>query len=774
MPAPAPVFISYTRDRDPGGQPGVSTRWAVKIQNYLESVGIACWRDDSSMRSGDGLPKEISHAIEGCTVLLVVVTSKTGSSDWVETEISFAKGLGRKVLPVLVEGERLKTDGIGLLLTKLVWFEDFIDSPENHDALKKRLEQLGVVPRKHYSDSTAPSTQRQVEEHWLQDRVNKNTYWANRQDLYVALTASETTVEKYLQSGGMQPQFDLSLLSTDDARPAEPKVEHFDDVLDAFRSLEKRDIPRLALLGEPGAGKTFALQCIALELGKQALADSEQALPLFVPLNDWTRATTTLEDFLRASLGELGPYWRTLRDTNRAVLLLDAMNEIPTGQRATKASQIRDLIGDNRWAGVVVSCREHDFEQSLHLHLNKLCVRPLDPMQIRKYTSAYLGHETGEACFWEIAGGEPLREALDVWLQAGASEQQFWTADDIPREKPDVYSKTTGEQDHLWHSLRNDPRHLIRMARNPFLLFMLVEIYRTQRTLPASRSKLFETFVNNLANKARQQWTTRQEPEIPDNESLKQSLQTIALRLQGNQSAELTDAQTRLERSDCEDLLTDTQLAFALDSSLLVQSGTSIGFQHQLIQETLSAPGLWQAIKAGEYTASQLWPKEIWWQRNGWEVTLDLLGESLDSAEKQQLVKWIADANPDHASVLAEQWGVQPDKPFLAELKGRWLSEITNADQHPHARAAAARSLGRWGLDTRPGVGLTTDGLPDIEWIPITSAPFYYQNEPEPRVRPAFAMSRYLVTNAQYQAFIDDGGYNDDRWWQSMSERFDA
>jgi len=772
--AAAPVFISYTRDRNQSGDPGVSQSSAVEIETYLNSVGIRCWRDENSILTGNGLNKEIATAIENCTVLLVVVSSKTSCSDWVEKEISFAQGLNRQVLPVQVDGGRLKEGAIGLLLTETVWFEGLMPPNPNYDALKKRLEQLGVVSSIQQTDPTMISLQRQVEKNWLNDRVNKNSYWANRQELYVALTARETTVEKYLQQGGMQPVFDLSLLDADDTKPVEAEVQHFDDVLDAFRSLQTRDIPRVALLGEPGAGKTFALQRIALELAQQSLDDPERALPLFVPLNDWTDADISLEAFSSESLGELGPYWRQLRDTDRAVLLLDAMNEIPSGQRTGKASQIKDLIGDKRWAGVVVSCREHDFEQSLHLHLNKLCVRPLDPWQIRAYTRAYMGDEEGEACFWQIVGGKSVQEVLDIWLQAGASEQQFWTADDIPRDKPDVYSKTTAEHDRLLRDLRHDKRHLIRMACNPFLLYMLVEIFRTQRHLPASRSKLFTTFVINLAEKTRQQWNARRELDIPSNETLNQSLQALALRLQGYQSAQDTEAQTRIMRSDCEDLLDDTLLAFALDSSLLVQSGPSIGFQHQLIQETLAAPGLWQAIQAGNYAASELWPAECWWQRNGWEVTLDLLGESLDSVEQQQLLQWMADANPDYASALAEQWDVHFDGQFLLKHQTRWLSKITDTAEHPHARAAAARALGRWNLDTRTGVGLTPDGLPDIHWLLIAGEPFYYQNESETKILPAFAMSRYLVTNAQYQTFIDDRGYEDDGWWHGLSTRLEA
>ncbi len=60
--------------------------------------------------------------------------------------------------------------------------------------------------------------------------------------------------------------------------------------------------------------------------------------------------------------------------------------------------------------------------------------------------------------------------------------------------------------------------------------------------------------------------------------------------------------------------------------------------------------------------------------------------------------------------------------------------------------------------DPRRGVGLDADGLPDIEWMEIPGGPFIYQNG-ETRELPTYWISRYPITNRQFQAFIDAGGY---------------
>jgi formylglycine-generating enzyme required for sulfatase activity len=74
-------------------------------------------------------------------------------------------------------------------------------------------------------------------------------------------------------------------------------------------------------------------------------------------------------------------------------------------------------------------------------------------------------------------------------------------------------------------------------------------------------------------------------------------------------------------------------------------------------------------------------------------------------------------------------------------------------DQGSHAQAAPPRTR--------------RIRIPDIAWIEIPAGPFIWQDG-EPRELPTFWMAKYPVTNAQYQCFIDDGGYADDRWWRDL------
>jgi formylglycine-generating enzyme required for sulfatase activity len=62
-------------------------------------------------------------------------------------------------------------------------------------------------------------------------------------------------------------------------------------------------------------------------------------------------------------------------------------------------------------------------------------------------------------------------------------------------------------------------------------------------------------------------------------------------------------------------------------------------------------------------------------------------------------------------------------------------------------------------------VGLREDGLPDIAWCEVPAGPFLMADEAQQVSVPAFRISRYPVTNAQYQAFVADGGYTEH--WQN-------
>ena len=73
--------------------------------------------------------------------------------------------------------------------------------------------------------------------------------------------------------------------------------------------------------------------------------------------------------------------------------------------------------------------------------------------------------------------------------------------------------------------------------------------------------------------------------------------------------------------------------------------------------------------------------------------------------------------------------------------------------------------------DTRPGVGVKDD-LPKIEWIDIPGGQIKLVGHVF-EVKP-FKMAKYLVTNAQFESFVNaEDGYRNDEWWNAIRKESD-
>jgi formylglycine-generating enzyme required for sulfatase activity len=108
----------------------------------------------------------------------------------------------------------------------------------------------------------------------------------------------------------------------------------------------------------------------------------------------------------------------------------------------------------------------------------------------------------------------------------------------------------------------------------------------------------------------------------------------------------------------------------------------------------------------------------------------------------------------------------------------QWLILILTHSLLPTLeRALAGDILGRLG-DPRPGVGLRADGLPDLVWCRILAGPFVMGSDPhldrmalgneQPQHQvdlPEFLISRYAITQSQYHAFVEAGGYQATHYW---------
>jgi len=214
--------------------------------------------------------------------------------------------------------------------------------------------------------------------------------------------------------------------------------------------------PALALLGEPGAGKSTSLRHLGLALLRAVLDDPSAPLPLFISLGD--HAAGAPMDFLT------GQYHRWYGDeqfspilaAGRLWLLADGLNEMPAAAERDYEARVKawrlffqeEFPPGNR---ALVTCRIADYGTGLALP--RLEVEPMDEGRIRDFVA-----------------------------------RRF---QDAPEQ---------GE--NLWQALldnreaRGPERGLYGLARNPFWLVILVDVYRDLDRLLENRAALVQHFVD--------------------------------------------------------------------------------------------------------------------------------------------------------------------------------------------------------------------------------------------------------------------------------------
>ena len=263
------------------------------------------------------------------------------------------------------------------------------------------------------------------------------------------------------------------------------------------------------------------------------------------------------------------------------------------------------------------------------------------------------------------------------------------------------------------------------------------------------------------------------EVQAPSRDASLSALMTLASHLQSRAIA--TERAVKLPKALPEAAwprrLDAVMVAHLTKAGFLIRSPAGLEFLNQTVQEFLAAYALVDAAKGGVLKASELWPLNSWWQPNAWSLAaMRAHRVCVNLAQPvEPLIGWIAPANPGLASEL---WLLSDSPPLpqvtLDGLTRDWLPRMCDwkTEPSPLARAAIGLAMGRFDLDRRPGVGLRADGLPDIEWTPIDFAtPHEIRTVSGPGPIPRLEMARYQVTNRQFQAFIDDGGYTDRRWW---------
>ncbi len=562
---------------------------------------------------------------------------------------------------------------------------------------------------------------------------------------------------------------------------------------------------RLVILGAPGSGKSTFVKYLALCLAgagiekwqrKANLAELENwphgaltpiyiELRRFVTWSHFPKSGAVSADHLWAYvvkelLGEeLQGYADDLKNDlqeGQAVLLLDGLDEVPFEEGKLKERQ-EQLIG---------------LVESLHkLYWGSRVIVTSRP-------SAYEG--------WSLPGFEA------VTITAFEDSHRLKLVEKLYRA-----SKMSGAEAQAKAAALNEQLEEIdlELKDRPLFVTLMATLYlKDEGGLPTRKGTLYRESILLLLD----QWT-KNKAEGPSLlkilgdkrvEELYVRLAALAYAVHdssgvGERTAEISVGQLveylkpfgRHVRMDIINYLCE-------NAGVLVAPGQRRGeeevfhFAHRTFQEYLAAAHL-----VGEYEKEESFSKVgevIVGKPETWRVPCAFVGDVLtDTGRKvdlwQLLGELLEEEPPSEGSdprwwlgwlgaTIAQEQELYAQKKLnklteqpIRDALVKWLVALLETSQalQPVERAYCGRVLGLLG-DSRKGVGLRPDGLPDIGWCPI-SAPLdgkFVMGEKgrEVPLSHSYQMSKYQITYGQYQSFVDSGEYEQSEWWRDFPKGY--
>ncbi|MFN2134902.1 MAG: NACHT domain-containing protein, partial [Candidatus Promineifilaceae bacterium] len=550
----------------------------------------------------------------------------------------------------------------------------------------------------------------------------------------------------------------------------------------------------LILLGDPGSGKSTLLRYAAYCFSAAACQPTngswrvhlawpvfdgegqtletrgwagEAPVPVFVVLRDFARQEfdptdgTAIMDYVcqtldQEDLGDAVEPLRKLAQRGRVLFLLDGVDEVPTEERAAVWAAIEALnegvYGGSRW---VATCRvlSYDSDEAPP----GAAVETLQPLN-----------------------KEQIREFIDNWYGGLIEGGQFERGEAL------------GKAQALQAAVQRPALH--ELAQNPMLLTIMALVQTFRGTLPDERAKLYQACVETLLLR----WQLRLETgegEMPDAlrelgttaEDLQRLLWEIAW--EAHSKAEDRGRSADIPRWDviaiaeahlgglgkAEQFLEYTEQR----AHLLVGRGGKrervYSFPHRTFQEYLAACHL-AASRRFKRRAKELAAGNDEWRevlnlavgtlafnQNNREKAFDAVEAMLpdgtskagDEAAWRQI--WLAGemcATIGRGAAQRDEVG----KEILPRLRGLLTALLEHEALTRPQRAEAGDALGVLG-DPRPGVCTL-----EPELITIPGGEFIYQDGTRTIEQP-FAVARYPVTVAQFAMFVEDGGYEEARYW---------
>jgi formylglycine-generating enzyme required for sulfatase activity len=604
-------------------------------------------------------------------------------------------------------------------------------------------------------------------------------------DVYIALDTTHRVPVEEKKGKGKQNTAEPSMPAFEGGRGEKDRP---------FTALEATaQTPRLALLGDPGSGKsTFARHLLAwyagAELGHLKAPDSlpPGLLPVLITLRDLVPRLNQMDFSTMGTNDQEAAYLQVVRDQLRAdltrldaevftdgllahlragtcLLVLDGLDEVPQALQGHIRATVLTLCQHYAPKNILLTCRVRSY------------VGEAEQPGFTAYTLSPFTHAQ-------------IRAFIQQWYQAQASLGRV-TAQEAHSKGQDLSAAAV-------------QKHLRELASNPMMLTAMAIVHQQKYALPPERVRLYKLVVEVLLNRwqKRKAGTLTAHPALnallKDDLKLRRIMERLAYEahLLGKQETAAADLSrlAALELLEEPEYIGDLTLGQAfLDyvdqrAGLLVGRGgkpghpASYSFPHRTFQEYLAGCYLTTHASAAEKLAEhageaeywslavELGAEEIYYNTGtlGLKSLRDLLYQlypqtSAPTTRARRRALW--------ASKMAVRLGQEAltrdplrDGAVMLTHFRTTLVSLLASDLTPPERADAGRALAALG-DPRPEV-MERDAMPFC-FVPEGKFTMGEQEKAHEVTLPAYWMARFPVTSAQYNAFVEAGGYQNKYYW---------
>ena len=550
-----------------------------------------------------------------------------------------------------------------------------------------------------------------------------------------------------------------------------------------------KDCNQVVLLGDPGSGKSSLVKYILADLANCEVKDQEPIvtgakglLPMLIILRDLAPAlsSTDLPDEhnkRRAALVQLiveqamknaetlhvPEFAEGIRRAfvdQKVFLVLDGLDEVPYELRSLVREAVGAVLNQFNLPRVIITCRIRSYSGASVFD------------GVKTYTLASLNEEL-------------ITSFIVRWYKAQCDLQRVKEADRVQRV------------DDLKGVATREP--LLSLAQNPMLLTTMTIIHQQETVLPKERVKLYEKAVDLLLKR----WQ-KGKGILPESlrtllDSRDEKMRPIMERL----AFEAHKAGTNDEAADLGRLETIGLLAEpiylgneALASQFLdyvdLRSGLLIGrggtperptvysFPHRTFQEYLAgcyiigargaAGRLGDLAAEGDFWSEavllgieeQVYNSGSYGQNHMLNLAAQLTRQDPGSEAGSRVVLWMGKAaEVIGVDTVAQDPGDIESGEYVLERLRNQLVGLLSGSLPVIERAEAGRTLARLG-DPRSEI-MTIEDMP---FCYVPAGPFLMGDSATEEVVPHdYWISQYPITQAQYQAFVDAGGYEEPRWW---------